>query len=145
MGIKPFLIASSVQAIMAQRLIRILCKECKQVDANPDPQQLRMAGFKPEQFKSIQTWKPVGCSHCNNTGYRGRKGIFEMLVMNGQLRELAFNRAPVTEIRRAAKASGMQTLLDDGQRKILRGMTSVDEVVRITQAEVEQAAAAEAA
>jgi type IV pilus assembly protein PilB len=145
MGIKPFLIASSVQAIMAQRLIRILCKECKQVDPNPDPAQLRMAGFKPEQFKAIQTWKPVGCSHCNNTGYRGRKGIFEMLTMNGQLRELAFNRAPVTEIRRAAKASGMTTLLADGQKKILRGMTSVDEIVRITQAEVELVAAAEAA
>jgi type IV pilus assembly protein PilB len=84
----------------------------------------------------------MGCSHCNNTGYRGRKGIFEMLVMNSQLRELAFNRASVTEIRRAARASGMKTLLDDGQRKILRGMTSVEEIVRITQAEVEATAEA---
>ena len=139
MGIKPFLIASSVQAIMAQRLIRILCKECKAVDPNPNPQMLRMAGFKPDQIGQIQTWKPMGCSHCNNTGYRGRKGIFEMLIMNTQLRELAFNRASVTEVRRAARATGMKTLLDDGQRKILRGMTSVEEIVRITQAEVEQA------
>lgn len=136
MGIKPFLIASSVQAILAQRLIRILCKECKQVDERPDPVALKLCGFTPELLAKGQVYKPVGCSHCNNTGYRGRKGIFELLQMNGELRELAFNRAGVTQVRRAAKATGMRTLLEDGQRKILNGLTSIDEITRITQDEV---------
>jgi type IV pilus assembly protein PilB len=139
MGIKPFLIASSVQAIMAQRLVRTLCKECKQVDENPDPQMWRLAGFKLEDMGKLEVYKAVGCSHCNNTGYRGRRAIFEMLVMNSQLRELAFNRAPVTEIRRAARATGMGTLLTDGQKKILRGVTTIEELIRITQAEIETA------
>ncbi len=140
MGIKPFLIASSVQAIMAQRLVRILCKECKQEDPNPDHKLMMLCGFKPHEYATVKSWKPIGCSHCNNTGYRGRKGIFEMLIMNSELRELAFNRASVTDIRRAAKATGMKTLLQDGQRKIQRGLTSLEEVSRITQAEVEQTA-----
>jgi type IV pilus assembly protein PilB len=137
MGVKPFLIASSIQAIMAQRLIRLLCKECKQVDDNPDPKMLAMAGLTEDQIGDKQLYKPGGCSHCNDTGYRGRKGIFEMLEMNTELRELAFNRASVTEIRRASKASGMTMLLEDGHKKILKGMTSVEEIVRITQAEME--------
>jgi type IV pilus assembly protein PilB len=136
MGIKPFLIASSVQAILAQRLVRILCKECKQVDERPDPLALKLCGFTTELLAKGQIYKPIGCSHCNNTGYRGRKGIFELLQMNGELRELAFNRAGVTQVRRAAKATGMRSLLEDGQRKILSGLTSVEEITRITQDEV---------
>lgn len=137
MGIKPFLIASSIQAIMAQRLVRTLCKECKQVDPNPDPALVRLCGFTKEQLEGQTIYKPGGCSHCNNSGYRGRQGIFELLVMNQELRELAFNRAGVTQVRKAARATGMKTLLHDGQRKILRGMTSLDELTRITQAEIE--------
>ena len=113
------------------------CKECKQVDDNPDPKALAMAGLTDDQIRDKELYKPGGCSHCNETGYRGRKGIFEMLEINSELRELAFNRASVTEIRRAAKASGMTTLLEDGHKKILKGMTSVEEIVRITQAEME--------
>jgi len=136
MGIKPFLIASSVQAIMAQRLVRILCKECRQPDTNPDPIQLKLCGFKPGQLEGKTIYRPGGCSACSNTGYRGRRGIFEMLLMNSELRELAFNRASVTQVRRAAKATGMRTLLEDGQRKILAGSTSVEEILRIAQDEV---------
>jgi type IV pilus assembly protein PilB len=139
MGVKPFLIASSIQAIMAQRLIRVLCKECKVPDEHPDPKLLEIAGLTEEQARAGHVMKPAGCSHCNNSGYRGRLGIFEMLEMNSELRELAFNRAAVTELRRAAKAGGMTTLLQDGQRKILRGVTSVDEVTKIAQAELEAA------
>ncbi len=137
MGIKPFLAASSIQAIMAQRLVRVLCKECKQVDPRPDPALIRICGFGDRLPDGAQAHKAVGCSHCNNSGYRGRQGIFEMLEMNQELRELAFNRAGVSQLRRAAKVSGMTTLLQDGQRKILRGVTSLEEVSRITQAEVE--------
>ncbi len=137
MGIKPFLVASSVQAIMAQRLIRVLCNECKKVDDNPDPAALRVCGFTPERLAGGKIYRPVGCPHCNNTGYRGRQGIFEMLQMNTELRELAFNRAGVAEMRRAAKASGMNSLLEDGQRKILAGTTSLEELMRLAQAEIE--------
>lgn len=137
MGIKPFLVASSIQAIMAQRLVRTLCKECKKVDTKPDPSMMRLCGFTREQLEGQTIYKAGGCSHCNNSGYRGRQGIFELLVMNQELRELSFNRASVTQLRKAARATGMNTLLTDGQRKILRGVTSIEEVTRITQAEVE--------
>ncbi|MCZ6815455.1 MAG: GspE/PulE family protein, partial [Planctomycetota bacterium] len=136
MGIKPFLIASSIQAIMAQRLVRMLCNECKERDENPDPAMLKLVGMNEEQIAQGEVSKPVGCSHCNNTGYRGRKGIFELLLMNTEIRELAFNRAPTSEIRKAAKATGMRSLLGDGHRKILRGLTSVEEIARITQSEI---------
>jgi type II secretory ATPase GspE/PulE/Tfp pilus assembly ATPase PilB-like protein len=136
MGIKPFLVATSIQAIMAQRVIRLLCSECKAVDEEPDPDSLRLCGLTEEMIGDHKLYKPMGCSHCNNTGYRGRKGIFELLELNNELRELAFNRAGIAEIRRAAKASGMANLLNDGQRKILKGVTSVEEITRIAQAEV---------
>jgi type IV pilus assembly protein PilB len=144
LGIKPFLVASSIQAVMAQRLVRLICRECKEPDPNPDPFILRMCGLTPEKLVGQTVYKGRGCGHCHNTGYRGRKGIFEIMVMNHELRELAFKRAPANQIRKAARASGMKTLLDDGQRKILAGTTSPDEVARITQAEgliVEDAAA----
>lgn len=139
LGIKPFLVASSIQAIMAQRLIRRLCKDCRQPDTNPDKSMMRVCGFTSEMLEGQTIYKPGGCSHCNNTGFRGRQGIFELLTMNTELRELAFNRAGIAEIRRAAKASGMKSLLQDGQRKILRGITSLEELARLAQAEVEVA------
>ncbi|MCB9858366.1 MAG: Flp pilus assembly complex ATPase component TadA [Phycisphaerales bacterium] len=137
LGIKPFLVASSIQAIMAQRLIRRLCTECRKPNTNPDKTHLRVCGFKPEMLEGQTIYKPVGCSHCSNTGYRGRQGIFELLTMNSELRELAFNRAGIAEIRRAARATGMKSLLHDGQRKILRGITSLEELSRLAQAEVD--------
>ncbi|HVP10770.1 MAG TPA: ATPase, T2SS/T4P/T4SS family [Phycisphaerae bacterium] len=139
MGVKPFLIASSIQAIMAQRLVRVLCKECKAPEEHPDPKLLELVGLTEEQARAGHVMKPVGCSHCNNTGFRGRLGVFEMLEMNSELRELAFNRASVTELRRAAKAGGMTTLVQDGQRKILRGVTAVQEVANIAQVAEEEA------
>ncbi|MBN2561030.1 MAG: Flp pilus assembly complex ATPase component TadA [Phycisphaerae bacterium] len=138
MGVKPFLVATSIQAIMAQRLIRVLCSECKQIDEHPDPTLVRLCGFRRGQLEDRKVYKAVGCSHCNDTGYRGRLGIFEMLEMNTDLRELAFNRAGIADVRKAAKASGMTTLLEDGHRKILRGTTSLEEIARITQADFER-------
>jgi type IV pilus assembly protein PilB len=135
MGIKPFLVASSIQAIMAQRLIRLICPECKEEDPAPDRFTLKMLGFKDEQLSGQTIHKGAGCSRCQGTGYRGRQGIFEMLQMNSELRELAFNRAPANQLRKAAVASGMRTLLDDGKVKILRGVTTPEEVARITQEE----------
>jgi type IV pilus assembly protein PilB len=137
MGIKPFLVASSIQAIMAQRLVRTLCRECKIPDENPDKQMMKTVGMTPEMLVGKTIYKANGCPHCNNTGYRGRQGIFELLQMNTEIRELAFNRAGLTDLRRAAKATGMSSLLQDGQKKILRGMTTIEELSRLAQADVE--------
>jgi type IV pilus assembly protein PilB len=139
MGVKPFLVASSIQAIMAQRLVRTICKDCKTEDPEPDETILQLLGFKPEEIENTKFMKGAGCNACQGTGYRGRQGIFEMLEMNNTLRELAFNCEPLAKIRKAAKASGMTTLLEDGRIKIKNGITTCDELARITQ-EVEAAA-----
>jgi len=134
-GIKPFLVASSIQAIMAQRLIRVICNDCKEEDPSPDPQLLRLLQFSKEEVEEKKLMRGTGCKRCNNTGYRGRLGIFEMMSLNNNLRELAFNRAPTGQIRKAARAAGMSTLLEDGKEKILRGITTLKEVARHAQAE----------
>ena len=135
MGIKPFLVASSIQAIMGQRLVRVICKECKEVDPSPDRFTLKLLGITDEMLEGRSVYRGRGCQRCGGTGYRGRQGIFEMLEMNNELRELAFNRAPTNQLRRAAVNGGMRTLLEDGQLKILRGITTPEELVRITQME----------
>jgi len=135
MGVKPYLVASSIQAIMAQRLIRLLCPDCKQKDDKPDPKFLRIVGITEEEVASGGIYKAVGCSTCGNLGYRGRKAIFEMMVMNNEIRELAFNRAPLGQIRQAGIRAGMKTLVEDGKIKILRGETTPEEIARFAQAE----------
>ncbi|MFN0132142.1 MAG: GspE/PulE family protein [Phycisphaerales bacterium] len=131
-GVKPFLVASSIQAIMAQRLVRILCKECKAVDPDPDPKYLRLVGITPEEAKG-RVHKAMGCPNCNSTGYRGRRAIFELMVMNSEIRDLAFKLAPIVQIRRAAIANGMRPLVGDGKIKVLKGITTPDEISRSTQ------------
>jgi type IV pilus assembly protein PilB len=135
MGIKPFLVASAIQAIMAQRLIRVICSECKVEDPDPDPKVMRLLGFTDQDLADKKVWKGAGCKRCNGTGYRGRLGIFEMVEMNAELRDMAFNRAPASKLRVAAKAAGMRPLLADGKIKILNGVTTPQELLRITQAE----------
>jgi type IV pilus assembly protein PilB len=135
MGVKPFLVASSIQAIMAQRLVRVICKKCKVVDENPNMNHMRALGITPEDMKKHPPMKGAGCSQCQNTGYKGRIAIFEMFEMNNEIRELAFSKAPTTELRKAAKASGMRTLMEDGKIKVFKGTTTPAEVVRITQTE----------
>jgi type IV pilus assembly protein PilB len=135
MGIKPFLVASSIQAIMAQRLIRMICNECKEIDPAPDRFILRMLGITDADLEGKHVFRGRGCPRCSDLGYRGRQGIFEMLELNNEIRELAFNRSPTNRIRQAARAAGMRTLLEDGKLKILRGVTTPDEVARITQQE----------
>ncbi|OHB67716.1 MAG: hypothetical protein A2Y77_13780, partial [Planctomycetes bacterium RBG_13_62_9] len=115
MGVKPFLVASSIQAIMAQRLIRVICKKCKVVDENPNPQHLRLLNIDPAEVKTHPVYKGAGCSVCHGTGYKGRLGIFEMIEMNNELRELAFKRATTSDLRKAAEAAGMRTLMEDGR------------------------------
>ncbi|MHC4678831.1 MAG: GspE/PulE family protein [Planctomycetota bacterium] len=135
MGVKPFLVASSIQAIMAQRLVRVICKKCRTVDEDPDPRLMEALRISREDIEKNPIYEGTGCSQCQNTGYKGRIAIFEMFEMNNEIRELAFTKAPTTELRRAAKASGMKTLMEDGMVKIFKGTTTPAEVVRITQTE----------
>jgi len=135
MGVKPFLVASSIQAIMAQRLVRVLCDRCKEPDPAPDEKLCRVVGIEPSELAGGDVRRPVGCSHCNKVGFKGRKAIFEMMRMNAEVRELAFNRAGVDTIRAAAIRNGMWSLVEDGKRKILKGITTPAEVARFAQAE----------
>jgi type IV pilus assembly protein PilB len=135
MGVKPFLVASSIQAIMAQRLIRVICPDCKAEDPNPDPFLMKVLNFTDEEREGVKFMKGTGCKRCTNTGYRGRLAIFELLVMNTELREMAMRRAPVTQLRAAAVNAGMRNLMADGKLKIIHGITTLDEVARITKAE----------
>ncbi len=134
MGIKPFLVASSIQAIMAQRLIRILCQECKGLAEEADLDHKYLDLIELEAKDAIgRVNKPVGCSVCANTGFKGRRAIFEMMMMNPEIRDLAFHRAPVVQIRNAALKAGMLPLVHDGKLKVLKGMTTADEIARVAQ------------
>ncbi len=133
MGVKPFLVASSIQAILGQRLVRVICEDCKEPDPSPDPRVLRTLGFTDEELSTATIYRGKGCASCSGTGYRGRLGIFELMEMTHTLADLAMRRAPVADIRREARASGMRSLLEDGRRKILRGVTTPADLVRIAQ------------
>jgi type IV pilus assembly protein PilB len=131
MGVPAYLVASSVIAVLAQRLIRVNCPKCKQ-PFQPLDTQIEAAGVTPDMLKGATFMKGRGCAHCQKSGYKGRLGIFELMVMNGKLRELAFQGAPTTDIRRAAVASGMTVMFNDGVGKVLRGITTFDEVFRVS-------------
>jgi type IV pilus assembly protein PilB len=135
MGVKPFLVASALQAVLAQRLIRVLCPKCKQPDKEPEEMWLKLLGIKQEDLKDKTIFKPRGCEHCNSIGFRGRFGIFEMMHLNSEIRNLAFERAPTNKIRKAAIAGGMKTLLADGRIKVLNGSTTAEEIVKVAQVE----------
>ena len=135
MGLKPFLVASSVQAVLAQRLVRILCDHCKAPDPNPSRKLLSLCDMTPEDVQDHTLYKAVGCNRCGNTGFRGRRGVYEIMIMNSELRQLTFDRAPVSKLRKAAKAAGMRNLLGDGKLKILEGKTTLAEIAKIAQVE----------
>ena len=137
-GVPPFLIASSVIAIMGQRLVRVNCPKCRE-PFTPADDQLRAAGITPDQLSRATFMKGKGCSHCRNAGYRGRQAIFEMMRMTSQLRELTFAQAPTQELRRKARAGGMKTLLEDGILKALKGSTTLDEVLATCHTELMEA------
>ncbi len=134
MGVKPFLVASSVQAVMGQRLVRILCPNCKEPH-EPEETDLRIVGLKPEDCEGKNVCKPVGCDDCKGKGYRGRKGVFELMEMNNTLRDMSFKKEPSNKLREQARLNGMVTLLEDGVRKILDGFTTVEEIMNIAHRE----------
>ncbi|HWX43304.1 MAG TPA: type IV-A pilus assembly ATPase PilB [Blastocatellia bacterium] len=131
MGIEPFLVATSVNLIQAQRLVRRICKECKTQVSMP-PEALVDVGFNATESKDLQIFKGQGCSACNNTGYRGRVGLYEVMEITDEIRELILVGASGLELRRKAIEEGMLTLRQSGLEKIRQAMTTVDEVVRET-------------
>ncbi len=130
MGVPPFLVATSIQAVLAQRLIRTNCPKCLE-PFMPDARQIELLKLRPEQLSNQQFKRGKGCDNCKGSGYRGRRGIFEMMTMNRTIRDLAFNKASTSEVRKAAIANGMNTLSMDGSRKALQGITTPEEVIRM--------------
>jgi len=135
-GVEPFLIASSVTAIMAQRLVRVVCPKCKEPD-KPPTAEIRAASITSDQLADANFMRGRGCNHCHHTGYRGRTGIFEFLKMNAGIREMTCNREPTQTIRRQARSSGMRTLLEDGVDKALGGITTLEQVLSTCHHEIE--------
>jgi len=131
MGIEPFLVATSVNLIQAQRLIRRVCKDCKQEQPTP-VEALIEVGFSAEEAKTLKTYKGKGCSTCNNTGYKGRIGLYEVLEVTDEIRELILIGASSLELRKKAVDDGMITLRGSGLHKIRAGVTTIEEVVRET-------------
>jgi type IV pilus assembly protein PilB len=129
MGVPSYLVASSVVAIMAQRLVRVVCQKCGQ-PYTPTDTALEAAGITPEMAATANFSKGRGCGNCQGSGYRGRLGIFELMLMSSKVRELTFSEAPTEQIRRAAVNEGMRTLYWDGIDKVLRGTTTIEEVFR---------------
>ena len=134
MGIEPFLVASSVEAVLAQRLVRTICKHCK-VEQTVDPAYLRRMGFPEAEIGTARFWKGAGCEHCRELGYQGRMGIYELLVVSESVRPLIMNRSPATTIAQRAMEAGMRTLRTDGWNKVRSGVTTIEEVLRVTQTE----------
>lgn len=131
LGVEPFLVASSLDCVMAQRLARRLCEECK-VEDNPSATHLRSIGFPvPTSGKLPRLFQPVGCSLCSQTGYRGRIAIQEVMTVSEEIERLILDRASSTEIETQAKSEGMTTLLDDGFSKVATGLTTIEEVLRV--------------
>ena len=131
MGIEPFLVATSVNLIQAQRLIRRICKDCKVEQPTP-PEAMMEVGFTSEESTKLKTYKGKGCSTCNNTGYKGRIGLYEVMEVTDEIRELILIGASALELRKKAIDDGMISLRESGLHKIRSGVTTIEEVVRET-------------
>jgi type II secretory ATPase GspE/PulE/Tfp pilus assembly ATPase PilB-like protein len=129
MGLEPYLVASSVEAFIAQRLVRVICESCKE---SYQPSAISHQQLKAEDGK-LKAYKGKGCEKCKHTGYKGRTAIYEILMLNEPIRELIMKKASSEEIKKKAVSLGMRTLKDDGLEKIKAGITTVDEVMRVTQ------------
>lgn len=131
MGIEPYLIAATVTGIVAQRLCRKICETCKEPYEVPATDLARFGFVADDPGQTVTLYRGTGCEACRNRGYRGRTGIFEILTMNEEIADLLVNRAPMSDIRDAARDSGMRELRDDGLAKVLAGITTPDEVMRV--------------
>ena len=130
MGVEPFLLSSTVVACIAQRLVRIICKDCK-VAYEPDKEAFRSVGVDPEQWRDATFYRGEGCEKCRNTGYRGREAVFEILPFWPDIKRLTVERAPANVIKKEALSLGMRTLLHDGWERIVKGVTTFEEVLKV--------------
>jgi type II secretory ATPase GspE/PulE/Tfp pilus assembly ATPase PilB-like protein len=137
MGVEPYLVASSLEAVLAQRLVRVLCPHCKQADTSATAQQLKIKlGIPPEHI----LYKSIGCRECRNTGFFGRHAIFEWMDTDEEIRQLILKNGSTDQVRAAARRGGMRTLAEDGWRLVAAGVTTVEEVLSVTTAkEIESA------
>jgi len=131
MGVEPYLVASSLEAVLAQRLVRVLCKHCKEVDQSPTAQALKGKIGIPA---NATIYRSVGCRECRNTGFYGRHAIFEWMDTDNEIRQLVLKSASTDQIRDAARKQGMKTLAEDGWRLVRMGLTTVEEVLSVTTA-----------
>ena len=130
-GVKPFLVASALRAAMAQRLVRCICANCRH-EYVPTEREIKMLGAIGKSVIGTQMFKGKGCPICSNNGYKGRKGIFEIFLVDDTIQKLIFDHAPATVLRSRAREMGMRTLREDGLLKVTSGMTSLEEVLRAT-------------
>jgi general secretion pathway protein E/type IV pilus assembly protein PilB len=135
-GVKPFLVASSLRAAMAQRLVRTICEDCKE-EYNAAPEELTLLGASAQQGSDVKLYRGHGCANCNLTGFKGRKGIFEMFVVDDEIRKMIFEKVTASKLRSRAREVGMRTLREDGLRKVLAGITTLPEVMRVTMGDVD--------
>jgi type II secretory ATPase GspE/PulE/Tfp pilus assembly ATPase PilB-like protein len=131
MGVEPFLVTSTVVGVLAQRLVRSLCPQCRE-PYEPTAEELAALHLTAEQLEH-HLMRPVGCEACQGIGYKGRSGLYELLVMSEALRPLIIERASVGAVRGQARAEGMRSLREDGIAKVLAGITTVEEMMRETQ------------
>ena len=139
MGMEDYLLTSTINGILAQRLVRLLCSRCKQpYQALPELiEEMRLHRFA--DGRDITLYKPVGCEHCGGTGYRGRAAIMEFLVMSDPLRRLVLKHADAGDLQATAQKEGMDTMYEDGLRKAVAGLTTIEEVLRVTTQQEQEA------
>jgi len=131
MGVQPFLVASSLMAVMAQRLVKVVCEKCRE-PYQPTPEEIDFFQLSDEELEEGEWVRGKGCNACQHTGYKGRRAVFELMTMNSTLREMAFNSEPSQNIRRQARLFGMRTLVDDARDKAMAGLTTLSEVLKLS-------------
>lgn len=134
MGVKPFLVSASLRAALAQRLVRAICQGCKQ-PYDPTANELQILGLDEKQAKEASFMIGTGCDNCGGTGYRGRKGVFEIFLVDEEIEAMIYNNVSLVELRHKARQMGMRSMRADGFRKVLAGITTLDEVLMSTTAE----------
>ena len=135
MGVEPFLVASSLIAILAQRLIRRVCPTCRE-SYEPTDADLNKIGIQRSNLEKGIIYRARGCKECLNTGYKGREGIYELMSVDDDIRQMILEKTSSAELKKAAKARGMLSLREDGARKVAEGLTTIAEVMRVTQDDV---------
>jgi len=129
LGVEPYLVAATLEGVLAQRLVRRICPDCRE-RYKPDPQAVALLAQQPVGIKTLERGR--GCAKCRDTGYRGRTGLFELLVVTDQFKQAFAEERPLDKLREIARAQGMRTLREDGWAKVAAGITTVEEVLRVT-------------